>query len=203
MFNESHRVQFMNLLEYLAGMPVWLAILFSVMVNIIISVVGFMPSTFVTAANIIYFGFAGGLVLSIVGEAAGAMVSFFLYRKSFEKLSSKLPGKKPNKWIGKLMATSGKEAFILVILLRIFPFAPSGLVTLAASISRMGAAAFMVSSTVGKIPALFIEAYSVHTVMGWKAEYQLTAVAFAVVAGIWYYYWTTKRKNGGNEDEIK
>lgn len=189
----------MTFLEYLAGMPVWMAILFSVLVNILISIAGIIPSTFLTAANIMYFGFTGGLLLSILGEAAGAVISFFLYRKGMKKLSTKESGKPSNKLVEKLKNTSGREAFVLVLLLRIFPFVPSGLVTLAAAVSRMGAALFMVSSTLGKIPALFIESYSVHTVLGWKGEYQLAAGAFAVAGGVWYYYWTTKRKNRRTE----
>lgn len=185
----------MTFLEFMTGMPVWLAILVSVLVSILISVAGVVPSAFLTAANIIYFGFSGGLLLSILGEASGAVISFFLYRLGMKKLSSKQENIRSHKWIEKLKTTSGKEAFILVLLLRIFPFVPSGLVTLAAAFSRMSAAAFMVSSTVGKIPALFIEAYSVHTLLGWKGEYQMAAAAFAVAAGVCYYYWTSKKRN--------
>ena len=194
----------MVLFGYLEGLPFWLAILISVLVNVFISIAGVIPSTFVTAANIVYFGFAGGLAVSIIGEAVGAIISFFLYRKGLKKLEEKFnDGTQTIKLLGKLKNTRGTEAFILVFLLRIFPFAPSGLVTLAASISKIGAAAFMISSTIGKIPALLFESYSVHTVLGWKMEYQLATAFFAVVAGVWYYYWTTKRKNGGRNNENK
>jgi uncharacterized membrane protein YdjX (TVP38/TMEM64 family) len=184
----------MILLDSLAGQPIWLAILISLLVSIIIAIAGILPSTFVTAANIIYFGFEGGLALSIIGEALGAIISFFLYRKGLKKLSEKSAGKRNLKLLDRLKGTSGAEAFVLVFLLRIFPFIPSGLVTLAASFSKMGAAAFMVSSTFGKIPALLMEAYSVYAVLGWEKEYQLAAAAFAAIAAVCYYYWTTRRK---------
>ncbi|MBT2679118.1 TVP38/TMEM64 family protein [Bacillus sp. ISL-35] len=184
----------MALLDTLSGQPVWIAVLISLTVSITISILGVIPSAFVTAANIIYFGFSGGLILSIIGEAAGAIISFFLYRKGVKKLAQKINSTKPIKGLERLKSTAGTEAFILVILLRLFPFAPSGLVTLAASYSKMGAPAFMVSSTIGKIPALFIESYSVHTLLGWKTEYQLSMTVFAVVVGVCYYYWTTKKR---------
>ena len=101
----------------------------------------------------------------------------------------------------RLKNTRGLEAFMLVLILRIFPFAPSGLVTLAASISKISAIAFAVSSTIGKIPALFIEAYSVDAVLGWKFEYQLGAGVFALTAGVLYYYWTTKNKRRSANDK--
>lgn len=188
----------MALLETLSGQPIWLAILISLTVSIFISIAGIIPSAFVTAANIMYFGFSGGLVISILGEAAGAIISFFLYRKGIKILGQKVNMQKSIKLLDRLKKTAGVEAFLLVFMLRLFPFAPSGLVTLAASYSRMGAPAFMVSSTIGKIPALFIEAYSVHTVLGWRTEYQLATAVIAAVSGVCYYYWTSKRKNGGH-----
>ncbi|CAM3905792.1 TVP38/TMEM64 family protein [Mesobacillus thioparans] len=187
----------MTLLETLSGQPVWAAILISLCVSVIISILGVLPSAFVTAANIIYFGFSGGLVLSIIGEAAGAIISFFLYRKGVKKLGRKINPRKTIPGLERLKSTAGTEAFVLVLLLRLFPFAPSGLVTLAASYSKMGTPAFMISSTIGKIPALFIEAYSVNTLLGWKTEYQLAMAAGVVVAGVCYYYFTKKKRKRG------
>ena len=66
------------LLDILPG-NVIIAVIFSILVNTIIAVAGLFPSTFITAANIIYFGFQFGLVISIVGEAAGAIISFIFY----------------------------------------------------------------------------------------------------------------------------
>ena len=191
----------MALLENMLGQPLLLAILLSLMVNIVISIAGVIPSTFVTAANIIYFGFAGGLAVSIIGEALGAIVSFLLYRKGIKKLEEKFSAKPSLNMLERLKNTRGLEAFMLVLILRIFPFAPSGLVTLAASISKISAIAFAVSSTIGKIPALFIEAYSVDAVLGWKFEYQLGAGVFALTAGVLYYYWTTKNKRRSANDK--
>jgi uncharacterized membrane protein YdjX (TVP38/TMEM64 family) len=56
------------------------ALLLSILLNIIISVLGVIPSVFITAANISFFGFGYGLTLSILGEAFGAIISFYLYR---------------------------------------------------------------------------------------------------------------------------
>ncbi|MBT2694899.1 VTT domain-containing protein [Bacillus sp. ISL-55] len=187
----------MSLLETLSGQPVWFAIIISLAVSIVVAIAGIIPSAFVTAANIVYFGFSWGLALSIIGEALGAVISFILYRKGLKKLSGNSGPSRTVRILDRLKQTIGIEAFVLVILLRLFPFAPSGLVTLAASYSRMGTWAFAISSTIGKIPALLIEAYSVHTVLGWETHYQLAAAIFAVVAGICYYYWTTKIKKRG------
>lgn len=184
----------MALLETLSGQPIWLAILISLAVSILVAISGIIPSAFVTAANIAYFGFGWGLILSVLGEALGAVISFILYRKGLKILSGKTSSTKTVKILDRLKQTRGLEAFVLVLLLRLFPFVPSGLVTLAASYSGMSTTAFAVSSSIGKIPALLIEAYSVITVLGWESSYQLAAAIFTIVAGGCYFYWKKRKK---------
>jgi uncharacterized membrane protein YdjX (TVP38/TMEM64 family) len=62
-----------------------LAIFVSIIINIIISILGVVSSFFITAANIGFFGFGNGLLISITGEAIGAIISFYLYRKGLKK----------------------------------------------------------------------------------------------------------------------
>ncbi|MDF2945372.1 MAG: rane protein [Bacillales bacterium] len=153
-----------------------LAIFVSIIINIIISILGVLPSVFITAANISFFGFNQGLVLSIIGEALGAIVSFYLYRKGFRKLEQKY--NLNNKYTKRLLATKGFDAFILIIGLRLFPFIPSGLITFASAGSKVGILNFSIASTLGKIPALFIEAYSIQQVLVWS--WQGKAILFSV-----------------------
>lgn len=138
---------------------VWL----SIGLNIIVSVLGFIPSFFITAANISFFGFHQGLLLSILGEAFGAIVSFCLYRKGINKIKTKVTIN--NRYLNRLQETKGMEAFLLIFALRIFPFIPSGLVTLVSASSKVGTLHFSIASTLGKIPSLVIEAYSIHQIL--------------------------------------
>ncbi|WP_059172140.1 TVP38/TMEM64 family protein [Bacillus sp. FJAT-27445] len=154
------------------------AILISVLLNVAISILGVVPSVFLTAANIIVFGPVGGTMISIAGEAAGAVVSFALYRKGFKRWAGKrLPEKR---WIHKLLNARGKDAFLMILALRILPFAPSGLVTFAAAIGSVGAVAFTLASTIGKIPALMIESYSVYQVTEWTFQGKIILVVFSL-----------------------
>ncbi|EPZ37161.1 MULTISPECIES: TVP38/TMEM64 family protein [Anoxybacillus] len=141
------------------------AYLISIAINIVISILGVVPSVFLTAANLAVFGFWKGTFVSFVGEAVGAIVSFVLYRKGFRKLSE-------TKWfsypkVKRLLAAEGVEAFSLVLSLRLLPFVPSGLVTFVSAIGRMSLLLFLVASSLGKLPALLLEAYSVYQVMNW------------------------------------
>ena len=62
-----------------------LAIVISICISILIAVIGVLPSVFITAANILFFGFWNGTIISFLGEAIGAGIAFLLYRKGFKK----------------------------------------------------------------------------------------------------------------------
>ncbi|MCG3017850.1 VTT domain-containing protein, partial [Escherichia coli] len=59
-----------------------------ILLNVLISIAGVLPSVFLTAANLVVFGFWEGMVISFIGESVGAVVSFWLYRKGFRKLTA-------------------------------------------------------------------------------------------------------------------
>ncbi|MET3729661.1 putative membrane protein YdjX (TVP38/TMEM64 family) [Fictibacillus halophilus] len=166
------------------------AIMISLGLNILIGILGVVPSVFITAANMMFFGFWYGTILSFIGEALGAVVAFLLYRKGFKEFSrEKLKGY-PR--VVRLLDASGKEAFILILSLRLLPFVPSGFVTFASAIGAVSAWTFVVASSLGKIPALVIEAYSVYSVTEWNTEGKII-LGVAALVGI--YIFVTKRRN--------
>ncbi|WP_338751229.1 TVP38/TMEM64 family protein [Bacillus sp. FJAT-52991] len=171
----------MEYIQWLLAHPV-LLFLISISLNIAIAISGVLPSAFITAANITVFGFKGGLLVSIMGEAAGAVISFILYRHGLKKLNIQLK----NRFLKKLAQTEGVEAIFLVLLLRFVPFVPSGAVTLTAAFSQMRLLSFSIASTIGKIPSLFIEAYSVQKVLELTWEWQLAIVLIIVICYIFY-----------------
>lgn len=158
-----------------------LAILISLLLSIVVAILGFVPSVFITAANIIFFGFWQGTVISFAGEALGAAVSFLLYRKGFKRTTQKGLNKFPK--LHQLINAEGKQAFFLVLSLRLLPFVPSGLITFAAAVGRIRFWNFLMASSLGKIPALLIEAYSVYQVtqFGWQGKLILACVAISLI----------------------
>jgi uncharacterized membrane protein YdjX (TVP38/TMEM64 family) len=158
-----------------------LAILSSLFISILIAVLGVIPSFFVTAANILFFGFWQGVALSFAGEALGAVFAFYLYRKGFKKGAADQLSK--YKTAEALINAENKKAFWLILSLRLIPFVPSGLVTFAAAVGRVSALFFVMASSVGKLPALLLEGYAVYqvTAFGWQGKVILTIVAFAIL----------------------
>ena len=175
-----------NLLRLFSDYP-HVAILISICISIIVAIAGVVPSVFVTAANILFFGFWYGTLISFLGEAIGAGVSFILYRWGFKKNISKGIEKYPR--VKKLINAEGKEAFFLVFSLRLIPFVPSGLITFAGAVGKISFPVFLLASSLGKLPALLIEGYSVYQVT--QFNWQGKIILLVVAAGL--FYWVVKR----------
>lgn len=171
--------------SYMAMVPTPLAILVSIVVNIVISIIGVLPSAFLTAINVTVFGFWGGFSVSLIGEIAGSLVAFWLYRKGFRKFVDHRSKHTPR--MKKLLDASPREAFLLVIGLRLMPFVPSGLVTLYAAVSKMRFGSFAVASSIGKVPALLIEVSTTYAVVKWLGigQFIVFGLAIAVLLMVW------------------
>ncbi|KMT22285.1 TVP38/TMEM64 family protein [Clostridium cylindrosporum] len=133
-----------------------IAIPISLLVSIIISLIGVLPSVFVTGANIVFFGPINGFLISLLGEVIGAYITFKVYRLGFKKRIEKITDK--YKLISKIASSSGKWVGLLIFQGRLIPFVPSGLVTLAASISSVNASVFNIATIFGKAPSIALEA---------------------------------------------
>ena len=166
-----------------------LAVMISIFLSILIAVVGVLPSFFITAANILFFGFWNGTLISFIGESIGAAIAFILYRKGFKKAMESKLLKYEN--LKKLLSAQNIEAFQLIFSLRLIPYVPSGLITFAAAIGNVSFYHFIVASSLGKIPALMLEAYSVYGVthFGWQGKLTL------LIIGLLLTYILLKQKN--------
>lgn len=158
-----------------------LALAASLFISVIIAVLGLVPSFFVTAANLLFFGFWPGIFVSFGGEALGAVVAFYLYRKGFKKRTTHQLER--HKRIKRLLEAEGGQAFWLIFSLRLIPFVPSGVVTFAAAVGRVSVLTFLFSSSLGKLPALLLEGYAVYQVteFTWQGKAILTLAAFALL----------------------
>lgn len=159
--------------------------LLSLLLNLGIGAIGFFPSFLVTGLNISSFGIALGTVLSLSGEIFGAIAGFYLYRYGFRKMD---PGWLKHRFWTRIQKSSSNQVFWTVILLRLIPFVPSGLVTAGASLTPISAPLFMAASTIGKIPAVFIEVaimYGVIHTIPVRYQYSLAALTLVVLLLIW------------------
>ena len=159
------------------------AFFISTALSVLVALAGVLPSVFITAANILFFGFWKGTLVSLLGEVLGALVSFWMYRKGFKRGAQSALEKYPK--AARLVEAEGRTAMTLIFSLRLLPFMPSGLVTLAAAIGKVSTLHFMIASSAGKIPALLLEAFSVYGVTQldwpWKTGLALFALVILVL----------------------
>lgn len=133
-----------------------MAIPISILISIGISLAGILPSIFITGANIVFFGPIQGFLISLLGETIGAYITFTIYRLGFKKKIEKLTDK--HRLIYNIVSSNGKKAGMLICQGRLIPFIPSGIITLAASISNINSTAFTIATFIGKAPSIAIEA---------------------------------------------
>ena len=180
-----------SFIELIPTHPIFIALL-SIVLNIIVSILGVLPSTFITISTVGVLGFNMGIVVLIIGEAAGAIVTFILYRKGVHRLEKNQKMRMfESKYLHRLKHAKGTPAFLTVILLRFLPFVPSGAVTLAAALSKMKLFPFAIASTLGKIPSLYIEAYSAFQVL--KLNRGLQFGLFLVILLLFLIYLISKK----------
>ncbi|MGK0469067.1 MAG: putative membrane protein YdjX (TVP38/TMEM64 family) [Clostridium sp.] len=134
----------------------FMAVPISLLISIVISLMGVLPSVFVTGANIVFFGPVQGFLISLLGETIGAYITFTVYRLGFKKKIKKFTDK--HKLLSEIVNSEGKKAGLLICEGRIIPFIPSGFVTLAASISNVNGKVFTVATLIGKAPSIALEA---------------------------------------------
>lgn len=165
------------------------AILISILFNVIISVMGVIPSVFLTGANILVFGFSGGFLVSWAGEVIGAVISFLLYRfgfKSIFKISS-------DHW--KVLRTinilPGKKQIYFMAVLRLAPFFPSGVINLFGALTSITLINFFIATALGKFPALLLESAFSYNLLTISKNYINFGVSILVAV---FLYFLVKRE---------
>lgn len=173
-------------IEFLSD-NLFLSILISILLNIFISIIGVIPSAFLTSINIKLFGFSGSLIIGFIGESLGAAVSFWLYRKGLLKLENKV---KIPEFIRYYQMTNTSRSFFLILLLRFLPFIPSSLITFIAALGSIHFIYFFIASSIGKIPALFFEVYSMNSVL----KIMNLPILLLTCIVVWLIYYFIKKK---------
>lgn len=131
------------------------ALIISILISIVIAILGLVPSVFVTGANLIFFGPFLGFIVSLVGETIGNYISFKLYKKGFKKSIEKRFSN--YKILENISESDGNKAAFLIFQARVVPFIPSGIVTLAASLSNIDDFRYVLATCIGKIPSIGLE----------------------------------------------
>ncbi|NHN33302.1 TVP38/TMEM64 family protein [Paenibacillus agricola] len=151
-----------EVINWLRQFGIW-AILVSLLINIGISILGVVPSLFLSGANAVVFGMVPGFFISILGEVLGAGLSFFLYRWGIHKVNAMHSEKW--RWVHRINDASRGRRIVLLFIARVTPLIPSGVITFAAAASNMVFVDFIIVTFLGKAPSIVMETLIGHDLL--------------------------------------
>ncbi|MGN7471193.1 TVP38/TMEM64 family protein [Brevibacillus sp. SAFN-007a] len=170
-----------------------LGVIGSILLNIVISVAGILPSIFLSGANAVVFGLYGGFFISLTGEVLGAGIAFLLYRYVIQKADRRKKLAKV-KWLSALNGATRARKGLAVVLLRLNPLIPSGVINLGAAMTNISLADFLLATLVGKIPSMAFETFVGHDLVYFGENKFRLLVALAAGALVLLLFW--KRGKG-------
>ncbi|MGF9798567.1 TVP38/TMEM64 family protein [Brevibacillus agri] len=171
-----------------------IAVVGSILLNVVISITGFMPSIFLSGANAIVFGLMGGFLVSLAGEVIGAVLAFLLYRWGVGK-SRKLRKWSESRWVQRVNQSSRLKQIAGIALLRINPLLPSGFVNFGASLTSISLFDFLLATLIGKVPSMVFETFVGHDIVFFSENKSRLAVSLILGSLVFLIFWT-KRKKG-------
>ena len=166
-----------------------LAVVFSFLLTLFVNAIGFPPAIIFSTANTLIFGIVPGIVLSVVAETVGVTISFILLRFFFRDTAKKVIAK--SKRLSSIDKYSSKKGFTVMLIARMVPYLPSGLLNAAGALSAMSLADYFLASLVGKFPSTGIEAIIGHDAILQEEDFTRIIVvvifAIALIAWAWWY----------------
>jgi uncharacterized membrane protein YdjX (TVP38/TMEM64 family) len=162
-----------------------LAIIFSIFLGILINLSG-LPTVIYSGANGIVFGFWIGFGLSWTAEIVGAILALVITRSLVGNRAEQYIDRHPE--LKAAYDFTGRRGFWALLVARLVPFTPSGLLNIAAAVSRISFLHYLVATAVGKIPSVMAEVYVGRDLFApWEKQARLLLWAFLVL--VLYICW--------------
>jgi uncharacterized membrane protein YdjX (TVP38/TMEM64 family) len=188
-------IQVEDIAQWLRSLGLW-AVAASLLLSVIVAILGVVPSLFLSGANAVVFGIVPGFWISLTGEALGAAVSFWLYRWGFGKL--KQVKQESWAWLRKLNEANRGRRIVILLIARLTPLMPSGVITFAAAASHMAFLDFIVITFIGKAPSIALETLVGHDLALLNENYPRLIVSLLLLAVI---FLLMKKKSSNRRSE--
>ena len=132
--------------EYIQGFGP-MAMVVSMLLDIFVNAVGFLPSIFISTANGLVFGMWPGIIISWLAETIGVVISFYIMRYFLRDTADKLIAK--STVLMKVDDFSGKNGFVVMLFARSLPYFPSGVITALGAISKIKPRDYILANLIG------------------------------------------------------
>ncbi|MCW2276613.1 TVP38/TMEM64 family protein [Heliophilum fasciatum] len=156
----------------------WLAWIVAFALVVLQNFLGFIPSVFLSGVLVMVFGWLGGFLIAWAGEVAGAICAFAIFRYYGRSWAAQWLLKREK--LAKLDAWTSQHGLVSIILLRLAPLVPSGVINFAAALSSVSFASFTLGTAIGKAPSLVLEVIIGHDMWNPADNAGRLAVALAV-----------------------
>lgn len=187
---DMHRVA-----DYITSFGSW-AVIFGFWLILFVNAIGFPPAIIFSSASALIFGLVPGIVLAWIAETVGVTISFLLLRFLFRDAAEEVIAKHSS--LQKIDELSGESGFKIMLIARLVPYLPSGLLNALGAISKMSLKAFVLSALIGKLPSTAVEAVIGHDAVSAEDPSRLiitTIIAILMVGGYFYYEKRKRRKH--------
>lgn len=174
--------------ETLRSYGMW-AVVISMLIDILINVLGFLPSIFISTANGVVFGVGIGIVISWLAESIGVIISFWLMRCVLRQSAERLIAK--SKYLQKMDEFSGANGFKMMLIARSMPYFPSGIITALGAVSSIRFRDYALATLIGKFPAVALEVVVGYDLVNYEQNMARLSVvlvlALLLYLGLWWW----------------
>lgn len=186
------------LADYLRSFGAW-GVVVTLVLFIIMTFTVVFPFMILSGAAGIVFGLAWGTVISWAGEVIGALFMFVFARYFFRRSAERWIAKSP--YLKQVDDYSAANGFKALLIARLLPLAPSGIITAVAAVSRISFRDFFLATFIGKLPPVVIKVLLGHDlVYAGENMIRLVAVVALVVALYGWMWWRKRRPKKDNPE---
>ncbi|WP_139491353.1 TVP38/TMEM64 family protein [Brevibacillus dissolubilis] len=176
----------------------FLSIGISAVITILQTFFPFIPYFLVAGVNVVIFGPVFGFVLTWLSAVTGACLSFLLSRYVAHDWAQAKVGHLP--FFQKLNKHAERDGFRIVLMARLIPVIPSGVINMAAGLSKVSFTGFLLATLLGKAPITFFEAILGHDLLNFS-EHKLRFLLVMGVLGL--LMWGGSKLGGRDQGEVE
>lgn len=181
-----------SLAEYLRSFGVWSVIVVLVLFVVMTFTIVF-PFFILSGAAAIMYGVFWGTIISWAGEVIGAQFMFVFARYFFRNTVATWVSH--SRYLKQVDDYSAENGFKALLVARLLPLAPSGIITAVAAISRISYQDFFLATLIGKLPPVVVKVIMGHDV-AYASQNKERLITLAVGVALLYaiYWWWNRKK---------
>lgn len=186
--------------DYLRSFGAW-SIVATLLLFILMTFTVVFPFMILSGAAGIIYGLFWGIVISWLGEVMGAVVMFIFARYFFRNQIKGLINK--SSYLKQVDDYSAANGFKALLIARLLPLAPSGIITAVAALSRISFRDFLLATLIGKLPPVIIKVLLGHDIVFAGENMTRLILVLLLVIGLYVGLWWHKRCKGKKQAKKK